>query len=49
MDDAYVYARYADNAAQLGRGLVYNAEEFVEGFTSPLWMLWLTLGRASGR
>lgn len=45
MDDAYVYARYADNAALLGVGLVYNAGEFVEGFTSPLWMLWVLAGR----
>lgn len=48
MDDAFVYARYADNFVLLDFGLVYNAGEYVEGFTSPLWMLWLVLLRAVG-
>lgn len=41
MDDAYVYFRYADNFALLERGLVWNANEYVEGFSSPLWALLL--------
>jgi hypothetical protein len=39
LDDAFVYFRYADNVLFLGRGLVYNDGEYVEGYTSPLWML----------
>jgi hypothetical protein len=42
MDDAYVYFRYADNAALYGIGLVYNAGAYVEGYSSPAWMLLLT-------
>lgn len=38
-DDAFVYFRYADNLLFLDAGLVYNHGEFVEGFSSPLWML----------
>ncbi len=41
LDDAFVYFRYVDNWVLLGRGLVYNDGEFVEGFTSPLWCLTL--------
>jgi hypothetical protein len=48
MDDAFVYARYADNLVLLDVGLVYNAGEYVEGFTSPLWMLWLVALRTIG-
>jgi hypothetical protein len=48
MDDAFVYARYADNFVRLDFGLVYNAGEYVEGFTSPLWMLWLVVLRTVG-
>lgn len=39
MDDAYVYFRYADNAVVYGSGLVYNAGAYVEGYSSPGWML----------
>ncbi|HEX2678905.1 MAG TPA: hypothetical protein VHM19_19775 [Polyangiales bacterium] len=39
MDDAFIYFRYADNALFLGRGLVYNPNEYVEGYSSPAWML----------
>ena len=39
MDDAYVYFRYIDNWLFLGYGLVYNKDEFVEGFSSPAWVL----------
>jgi hypothetical protein len=48
MDDAFVYFRYADNLLFLGRGLVYNPGEFVEGYSSPLWMLVLLPLRALG-
>ena len=48
IDDAFVYFRYVDNLLFLGRGLVYNQGEYVEGFSSPLWTLLLTLLRASG-
>ncbi len=41
LDDAYVYFRYVDNLVIYGEGLVYNAGEFVEGFSSPLWTLLL--------
>jgi hypothetical protein len=48
MDDAFVYFRYADNFVLLGNGLVYNQGEYVEGFTSPFWVLLLSLMRAAG-
>jgi hypothetical protein len=48
MDDAFVYFRYADNFLWAGRGLVYNAGEYVEGYSSPLWMLLLVAMRAIG-
>lgn len=48
MDDAFIYARYADNAALLKLGLVFNQGEYVEGFSSPFWMLWLLAWRALG-
>lgn len=41
LDDAYVYFRYADNALIKGVGLVYNPGEYVEGFSSALWMVYL--------
>jgi hypothetical protein len=43
LDDAYIFYRYAGNAAA-GLGLVYNAGERVEGYSSVLWTLMLTLG-----
>jgi len=46
MDDAYVYFRYVDDLVFLGRGLVYNPGEYVEGFSSPLWALLLSALRA---
>ena len=46
MDDAYVYFRYADNLVLHGYGLVWNQGEYVEGFSSPLWALALSLLRA---
>ena len=45
LDDAFVYFRYIDNLLFLKIGLVYNQGEFVEGFSSPLWMLTLLVGR----
>lgn len=48
MDDAFVYARYADNALAMRVGLVYNAGEYVEGYSSPAWMLWVLAWRATG-
>jgi hypothetical protein len=48
MDDAYVYFRYVDNLLFLRYGLVYNAGEYVEGYSSPLWVLVLALFRTTG-
>jgi len=48
LDDAFVYFRYVDNWVILGLGPVYNREEYVEGFTSPLWLLLLALFRCAG-
>jgi hypothetical protein len=48
LDDAYVYFRYVDNAVLFGQGWVYNAGEYVEGYTSPLWLVLLSLLRALG-
>jgi hypothetical protein len=48
IDDAFVYFRYVDNLLFLRIGLVYNAGEYVEGFTSPFWLLALVPLRALG-
>ena len=40
-DDAFISFRYARNLAK-GQGLVFNAGEYVEGFTNLLWTLVLT-------
>jgi hypothetical protein len=48
MDDAFIYFRYADNLLFLGRGLVYNPGEYVEGYSSPFWLLLLLPLRALG-
>jgi len=45
LDDAYVYFRYAENLLVLRNGLVFNNGEFVEGFSSPAWMLLLVVLR----
>jgi len=47
LDDAFVYFRYVDNWLFLERGLVFNFGEFVEGYTSPLWVFWLAAARLS--
>ena len=47
-DDAYVFFRYAVNIVD-GLGPVFNAGEWVEGYTSPLWLALLTgIARISG-
>ena len=48
LDDAYVYFRYVDNFVEYGMGWVYNEGEYVEGYTSPLWLMLLTVLRFSG-
>ncbi|MFH1403747.1 MAG: hypothetical protein ABIH11_05715 [Candidatus Altiarchaeota archaeon] len=45
LDDCGIYYRYVDNLLFLKIGLVYNYGEFVEGFTSPLWVVMLTVFR----
>jgi hypothetical protein len=45
MDDSFIYFRYVDNLLWLKLGLVYNAGEYVEGFSSPLWLAVLTFFR----
>lgn len=39
-EDAFISFRYAENLAR-GRGLVYNAGEWVEGYSNLLWVLLL--------
>ncbi|MBN2573779.1 MAG: hypothetical protein JXP73_04375 [Deltaproteobacteria bacterium] len=46
-DDAFIDFRYADNLAA-GLGPVWNRGEAVEGFSSPLWLGLLVLGRLLG-
>ena len=42
-DDAMISMRYAENLAA-GHGLVWNPEDRpVEGFSNPLWTLWMTV------
>jgi len=45
-DDAYITYRYVANFLA-GRGLVYNVSERVFGSTTPLYVLWLILLKAS--
>lgn len=47
LDDAFVYFRYVDNCLFLKLGWVFNRGEFVEGYSSPLWLLVLTALRAT--
>ncbi|HKQ58165.1 MAG TPA: hypothetical protein VJY35_09880, partial [Candidatus Eisenbacteria bacterium] len=42
-EDAYITFRYSTNLA-IGNGLVYNPDERVMGFSSPLWTVWSALG-----
>lgn len=41
-DDAMISMRFALNLVR-GKGLVWNAGEFVEGYTNPLWVLIMAL------
>ncbi len=47
VDDSFIYFRYVDNLVLLGRGLVFNAGEYVEGFTSPAFALLLAALRCT--
>jgi hypothetical protein len=47
LDDSTIYYRYVDNLLFRGRGLVFNQGEFVEGYSSPLWIVWLVAARAT--
>src|SRR4029453_8880455 len=46
-DDAYISWRYADNFAR-GLGLVWNAGEYVEGYTNFLWTVILAIPHRLG-
>lgn len=46
-DDAYIFFRYARNLVR-GHGLVFNPSEYVEGYTSLIWVLQLAVGEALG-
>lgn len=46
-DDAFIAFRYANNLGA-GLGPVWNRGEAVEGFSSPLWLGILVLGKALG-
>ena len=46
-DDAYITYRYAQNLAD-GRGLVFNAGEYVEGYTNFSWGLLVAAGVVLG-
>ncbi len=48
LDDAFVYFRYVDNLLFLKRGFVFNAGEYVEGFSSPFWAMLLIVLRSTG-
>ena len=41
-DDAYITLRYAARLAA-GQGLTFNTGEWVEGYSNPLWTIWLAL------
>ncbi len=43
VDDTLIFLRYAENALS-GVGVVFNAGDRVEGYTSPLWLLLLIIG-----
>ncbi len=43
-DDAFIYFRYAENIL-LGNGIVYNVGQYVEGYTSVMWLVLLCCGR----
>ncbi len=41
-EDGFIFLRYAQNLSN-GNGLVFNLDERVEGFTSPLWVFLISL------
>lgn len=41
VDDSYIFLRYAKNILA-GEGAVFNPGDRVEGYTSPLWLAFLT-------
>jgi len=47
LDDALISIRYSEHFAQ-GKGLVYNEGEYVEGYTTFLWVLLLGIVHALG-
>ncbi len=42
IDDLYIYFRYVDNFIS-GNGIAFNKGEYVEGFSSFLWFIYLSL------
>jgi arabinofuranosyltransferase len=46
-DDAFISFRYAQNLAE-GRGLVFNAGEYVEGYTNFFWTIIIASAVAGG-
>ncbi|MEL6429979.1 MAG: hypothetical protein AAFR54_12435 [Planctomycetota bacterium] len=48
LDDAFVYFRYVDNWVLWGHGPVHNPGEWVEGYSSPAWLLVLAALRGAG-
>lgn len=45
-EDAFIFFRYVDNLVN-GHGFVFNVGERVEGFTSPLWVIFLSIVRVA--
>ena len=41
-DDTFIYYRYVNNVLA-GNGPVFNPGEYTEGYTSPLWLIVLTI------
>src|SRR5580692_4725588 len=46
-DDAFISFRYAKNLVR-GVGLVFNVGERVEGYSHPLWTVWIAAGLKLG-
>jgi hypothetical protein len=46
-DDTFITLRYAENLAE-GHGLVFNHNDRIEGFTSPLWTILLSAAHGVG-
>ena len=45
-DDGFIYLTYVDNLVRNGVGAVFNADEYVEGYTSVAWLGLLSIARA---